>query len=145
METIAFDLKDYAGAEEARSLQVCPELFGEDDDLAACLGGLCLGLAGRRLSRVSFLLRGWPLRLVGVLGDAGLRAQVVEEFQLDHRAYMALKSQPPPPPVGAQLHPAQLLFGRCLLAVRGGWCVSGHCLRSTTCNKGPFLDIPARC
>lgn len=69
---------------------------------------------------MSFLLRGWPLRLVGVLGDAGLRAQVVEEFQLDHRAYMALKSQPPRRSVLNFIRRSCFSDGRCLPAVRGG-------------------------
>lgn len=94
LQTIAFDLGNGPVSTDNATLMSFPEMFGDEDDIADVLGGLCLSLVGRRLARCAFLLRGWPLRLCGVLGSASLRAETVREFQLDLSAYEAMKLQP---------------------------------------------------
>lgn len=66
----------------------------EADELAAVFGGLSLALAGRRWARCLFMLRGWPFRLVAVLGGDELRSDTIAEFRQDYLAYRALMDAP---------------------------------------------------
>ena len=64
------------------------------EDLAEVLGEAAMSLASRRLHRCSFLLEGWPLRLVGINGRDTLAASTLEAFQRDFEAFQHMEAAP---------------------------------------------------
>lgn len=65
-----------------------------EQDLAEVFGGLCCSLASRRVVRTLFFTKGWPLRLMGLLGPPDLRQSTVREFHRDWEAWRALAASP---------------------------------------------------
>lgn len=65
-----------------------------EQDLAEVFGGLCCSLASRRVVRTLFFTKGWPLRLVGLLGPPEMRHRTVQEFHVDWQAWKALLTDP---------------------------------------------------
>ena len=92
LENIDFDLKAYSKMAATHTARH-EYLFLEDDEMADYLGEFVLTLGCRRIARCSFLLLGWPLRIVGTLGCPALQATTVQAFKDDHAAWKALKEQ----------------------------------------------------
>eukprot|EP00969_Alexandrium_andersonii_P225742 9969303-Alexandrium_andersonii.AAC.1 len=55
------------------------------------MGELALALAGARVCRCLWMVRGWPTRMVGVLGDDALCSATLSSFRADLEAWQALE------------------------------------------------------
>lgn len=67
-------------------------------------GDLTLSLVSRRWSRCLFMLRGWPFRMVGVLGDEALRTATIAEFKAGYEASLGLYAAQDTAATKAMLH-----------------------------------------
>jgi hypothetical protein len=63
------------------------------DELASLMGEFALTLAARRWHRTSFLMVGWPLRLVGLCGSEDLKHRTLQAFRTDFECYGAMQAQ----------------------------------------------------
>lgn len=91
LEVVDFDLRDWTcGVKEPRD----PESFGDDDEMADFLGELVVLMVARRIARCSFLLRGWPLRMVGILAGEEEALNTIAAFKSDLAAWRAANAQP---------------------------------------------------
>lgn len=93
LESVGFDMAAFTGGAAGTAAEPSLDSYADDDELADYLGEACLVLAGRRSARCAFLLRGWPLRMVGVHGQPSLRAEVVRDFMVDLESWEALRAQ----------------------------------------------------
>ena len=71
-----------------------PELTSVDDDLATLMSGFALSLAGRRIARALWFLRGWPSRSVLLLSeDERIAKEAIQLFRSDEANHAFLCSQ----------------------------------------------------
>lgn len=66
----------------------------EQDEMSDLFGDLVFVYASRRMAHCSFLIRGWPLRMVGVCGDGRLKRHTVGAFQEDLGHFRTLAALP---------------------------------------------------
>lgn len=65
----------------------------ENEDLADLFGELVMCLGSRRLARCSFLLRGWPLRMVGLCASPMIQEATARAFETDRTSFVQLTNQ----------------------------------------------------
>eukprot|EP00974_Lingulodinium_polyedra_P049193 4728412-Lingulodinium_polyedra.AAC.1 len=57
--------------------------------MAEALGELALALAWGRVCRCLWMVRGWPCRMVGTLGNDTLSKATLDAFKADYEAWKA--------------------------------------------------------